>query len=1011
MIDAVQRYDGYIVQSTGDGIFPLFGAPLAHEDHPQRALYAALRMKDEMQGYSTKLRESGNSPIETRIGLNTGEVVIRSIATGQTHAEYTPIGHTTNLASRMQALAPTGSIAISEQTRKLVEGYFALKPLGPTRVKGVSEPINVYEVTGLGPLRTRLQRAAGRGLTKFVGRLREMEALSHAADLTWQGHGQIVAAVAEPGVGKSRLLYEFKVKHQSGWVLLESVSVSHGKASAFLPVIDLLWNYFKITSDDDERTRREKVNGKVLTLDRALEDALPYLHALLGLGEPNSPIAEVSPQSRKQRSLDAIKRILLRESLNQPLMVIFEDLHWVDEETQALLDLLADSIGTAKILTLVSYRPEYSHSWNSKTYYTQLRLDPLGREGADEMLSTLLGDSKDLLPLKRLIVDKTEGNPLFMEEIMLALQEDGALVRNGALKLTRPIDALKVPVTVQGVIAARIDRLPANEKELLQALAVIGMEFPLALAREVIHKSPDQLNGMLNDLQVAEFIYEQPAVGDIEYTFKHALTRDVAYNSVLVERRKAVHERIGAALESLYSNSLEDHLAELAHHYARSSNAGKAVEFCLRACRQCVGHASYNEAVAHFEAGLEKLQQLPDHERRAEIELELRIAVQDALLTVKGWASPESEQTTRRAIELSLRPGMGWEKGWHALSGLRLVELIRGDMRGARETAAQLVASAQEHGSRRHLASGLCLTAMDMVTMGEFEQAQRDVDRAMAILDSIAKSGLEAAELILMWAGFAKDFMLALSGENLWYLGYPDRALQRVQDATAAALESNSRAVLLLVHALAGFTYLVAGDNERLGGPAEAMLELATDLGDPVRIAHSQIYLGWTEVMGNDLEAGITRMRHSLARYRQYGTGLSVPYFLALIASALGKSGKPADGLREIDQSLALIETTGERMCEAEVWRLRGELLLLAQPLLDAVLAEQSFRTAIEISRKQHAKSWELRAATSLARLLAKQGKCDEARLTLTEIYNWFTEGFDTADLKDAKALLDELSD
>jgi len=388
--------------------------------------------------------------------------------------------------------------------------------------------------------------------------------------------------------------------------------------------------------------------------------------------------------------------------------------------------------------------------------------------------------------------------------------------------------------------------------------------------------------------------------------------------------------------------------------------------------------------------------------------LELRIAVQDALLTVRGWASPESEQATRRAIELSRRPGIEWEKGWYALFGLRVFEVNRGDMRGARETAAQMVASAQEHGSSPHLADALFFRAAAMEVMGEFEQAQRDLDRAMAIFESITKAGLEATELIPMWTGFAKEPMLALSGDNLWYRGYPDRALQHVQNATAAALKSGSKAVLALVHDLAAFTYLVAGDNERLRERAEAALELGTDLGDPVRIARSQMYLGWTKVMGNDFDAGITRMRYNLAKYRENGTGLQFPYYLALIASALGKSGKPADGLREIDQSLALIETTGQRMCEVEVWRLKGELLLV-QPLSNAELAEQSFRTAIEISRKQRAKSWELRATTSLARLLAKQGRCDEARVILAGIYNWFTEGFDTPDLKDAKALLDEL--
>ncbi len=352
MIEAVQRYDGYVVQSTGDGIFVLFGAPVAHEDHPQRALYAALRMQEDLKRYSARLRETGNLPLEARVGVNTGEVVVRSIATGGGHTEYTPIGHTTNLASRMQALAPTGSIAISEQTRKLVEGYFALKPLGPTKVKGVSEPVNVYEVIGLGPLRTRLQRSAGRGLTKFVGREREMAAMKAAADQAKAGHGQIVAAMAEAGTGKSRLFYEFKVKNQSGWMVLETISVSHGKASSYLPVLDLLHGYFKIAGEDDQRTRREKLTGRILALDRSMEDTLPYLFSLLGIVEGEDPLALMDGLIKKRRTLEAIKRILLRESLTQPLMVIFEDLHWIDEATQEFLNLLPTRLG----------RPRY-YSW------------------------------------------------------------------------------------------------------------------------------------------------------------------------------------------------------------------------------------------------------------------------------------------------------------------------------------------------------------------------------------------------------------------------------------------------------------------------------------------------------------------------------------------------------------------------------------------------------------------------------------------------------------------------
>jgi class 3 adenylate cyclase len=576
MIDAVRRYDGYVVQSTGDGIFALFGAPVAHEDHPQRALYAALRMQEELRRYGAKLQAEGRAPIEIRVGVNTGEVVVRAIATGAQQVEYTPIGHTTNLAARLQSIARTGSIVVSETTRRLCEGYFTLSALGATTVKGVNEPIKVYEVTGLGPLRTRLQRSVGRGLTKFVGREPEMEALKRAAERAHAGHGQIVAAMAEAGTGKSRLFFEFKAVSQSGWLVLEAFSISHGKASAYLALIDLLHGYFGIDAGDDGRRRREKVAGKIAILDRALEDTLPYLFGLLGIVEGDDPLAQTDAQVTKRRLLESIKRILLRESLKQPVMVIFEDLHWIDDQTQEFLNLLADSMATAKLLLLVSYRPGYAHHWNSKTYYTQLRLDPLRRESAGEMLTALLGDDHDLAALKRLIIEKTEGIPFFMEETVQVLLDDGALVRDGTVKLTRRLAELTIPPTVQAILAARIDRLPADAKELLQTLAVIGREFPVSVIRVVTTTSDDELDRLLADLQLGEFIYEQPAVGDTQYVFKHALTQEVAYNSVLLERRKILHERIGGALETLYASSIDEHLAELAHHYGRSANLDAA---------------------------------------------------------------------------------------------------------------------------------------------------------------------------------------------------------------------------------------------------------------------------------------------------------------------------------------------------------------------------------------------------------------------------------------------------
>jgi len=496
-------------------------------------------MQEESTRYTERLRREKGINFQLRVGINTGEVVVRSIRKDDLHTDYVPIGHSTNLASRMESLASGGAIVVSEHTHKLTEGYFEFKPLGAAQVKGVSEPINIYEVLGVGPLRTRLQVAVRRGLVRFVGRQSEMEQLKKASELAKAGHGQIVGVMGEPGVGKSRLFHEFKLLSQRGCLALETFSVSHGKAYPYLPLIELLNNYFQLTPQDDERRRREKVGGKVLMLDRSLEDTLPYLFALLGIAEPNSSLQQMDPQIRKRRTLEAIKRLLVRESLNQPLLLIFEDLHWLDAETQTFLSLLSESVATARILLLANYRLEYHHEWGSKTFYTQLRLDPLGQADAQELLSVLLGDDPALQPLKQLILEKTEGNPFFMEEIGQALVEQGVLPdprRVGTAHLpptlAKPLADLKIPATVQAVLASRIDRLPAAEKELLQTLSVIGKEFSLSLLKQVVNQTEDTLQPLLAHLQAAEFIYEQPAFPEVEYTFKHALTQEVAYNSL-----------------------------------------------------------------------------------------------------------------------------------------------------------------------------------------------------------------------------------------------------------------------------------------------------------------------------------------------------------------------------------------------------------------------------------------------------------------------------------------------
>ncbi|HEV8716457.1 MAG TPA: adenylate/guanylate cyclase domain-containing protein, partial [Candidatus Binatia bacterium] len=499
MMDAVHRYDGYVAQSLGDGIFALFGAPLAHEDHPQRALYAALRMQEEMRRYSDQLRRRGKVPLQLRVGVNTGAVVVRSIHKEDLHTDYVPVGHATNLAARMEQLANPGSILVTAYTYKLTDGYFEFRSLGETQIKGLEFPLEVYEVLGAGPLRTRLQVSARQGLSRFVGRQSEMAQLKQALGQAQAGHGQIVGVMGEPGLGKSRLFYEFKLTSQSGCLVLESFSVSHGKASPYLPLIELLKTYFHIQPHDEERSRRQKVIGRVLDLDRSLEDTLPYLFTLLGIEDPTFSLQHMDPQIRRRRTFEALKRVFLRESLNQPLILIFEDLHWIDSETQGFLDVLSESVASTRILVLVNYRPEYRHEWGQKTYYTQLRLVPLGKDEAEELLSFLLGNDSSLRPLIALILQKTDGTPFFMEEVVQTLVEEEVLSgERGHYRLTKAPTALHISPTVQGVLAARIDRLSREEKELLQHLAVLGREFPLSLMRQVIAQPEEELYRLLS---------------------------------------------------------------------------------------------------------------------------------------------------------------------------------------------------------------------------------------------------------------------------------------------------------------------------------------------------------------------------------------------------------------------------------------------------------------------------------------------------------------------------------
>jgi class 3 adenylate cyclase/tetratricopeptide (TPR) repeat protein len=628
MMEAVHRYEGTVNQVMGDGIMALFGAPLALEDHAVRACYAALRMQESVRRYAEEVHRTEGVPIHIRVGMNSGEVVVRSIS-NDLHMDYTAVGQTTHLAARMEQMAMPGSILMPADTLRLSEDYVRVKMLGPRAVKGLEVPVDVCEIVGAVTVRSRLKTAASRGLTCFVGRDDELDQLRQALERAQAGCGQVVAVIGEPGVGKSRLYWEFTHSHRThDWLIVESGSVSYGKASAYLPVIDLLKAYFQIEALDDGRKIREKVTGKVLALDRALESCLPALLWLLHVSMEDTQWQRIDPSQRRQSILDGVKRLLLRESQVQPVIVMFEDLHWIDTESQALLDSLVESLPTAQMLLLVNYRPEYHHGYGGKSYYRQLRIDPLPPATADELLTALLGSDATLEQLKRLLIERTEGNPFFLEESVRTLAETNVLAgERGTYRLAKAPQTFQIPATAQAILAARIDRLAPEDKRLLQAAAVIGKNVPFTLLQVVSEETEESLRLGLDTLRAAEFLYESRLFPDLEYTFRHALTQEVAYQTLLAARREALHAAAGRTLESLYANRLDQVYDRLAYHYSRTDNVHKAVEYLTRFAEKTAAMYAHAEAAKALEEALSHTEKLPADERdRCSVEIVVRRA-------------------------------------------------------------------------------------------------------------------------------------------------------------------------------------------------------------------------------------------------------------------------------------------------------------------------------------------------------------------------------------------------
>jgi class 3 adenylate cyclase/tetratricopeptide (TPR) repeat protein len=928
MMEAVHRYEGTVNQVMGDGIMALFGAPIAHEDHAVRACYAALRMQESVRAYAVDVQRTQGVPLHIRVGLNAGEVVVRSIAS-DLHMDYTAVGQTTHLAARMEQMAMPGSTLITPGVLGLAEGYVQVKPLGPVTIKGLNRLVEVYEVTGAGPVRTRLQAAAARGLTRFVGRESELDQLRQGLDRAGVGHGQVVAIVGEPGVGKSRLVYEFTRSHRThGWLLLESRSVSYSKTTPYLPIHDLLKAYFQIEARDDGRQIREKVIGKLLTLDRALEPTLPACLALLDVPVEDPQWQALDPPQRRQRTLEAIKRLMLRESQAQPLLLVFEDLHWIDSETQAFLDSLIESLPTARLLLLMNYRPEYQHGWGSKTYYTQLRLDPLSPAGAEELLQALLGEDASLAPLKQLLIERTEGNPFFLEESVRALFDQGVLVPQAVEAtgrsplLAKPLTEFKLPATVQAVLAARIDRLPLEEKRLLQTAAVLGTEVPFALLQAIAELPEEALRVSLPHLQAAEFLYETSLFPELEYTFKHALTHEVAYGSLLQGRRRALHARIVEAVEQLYPDHPAEQIDRLAHHAFQGEMWDKAVAYLRQAGAKAIARSAHREASIYLTLALVALQHLPERRDTLEQAIDLRFGLRTSLFHLGEFGQ--------------------------IFDHLREAEIL-----------------AEALGDQRRLAQVSDFMCANFNVLGDHERA---IQRGQRALDTAAALGISRLQ-------GATNFHLGAAHYSLGdYRRARDILLRRnVETAEGELLVDRSSELRLrsvVVRTWVVWSLAELGEFAEGIAIGEEGVRIAEAADRPDNLINAYAGVGLLYLRKGDLHQAIPMLERGFGLWQVW----HIPLLFPLIASALGAaytlSGRATDALPLLEQAVGQAASMSVMDFQSLRVAYLGEGYLVAGRMDDArALAVR----AHELSREHKERGWEAYALRLLGEIAAQR--------------------------------------
>jgi class 3 adenylate cyclase/tetratricopeptide (TPR) repeat protein len=996
MMDAAHRFEGTVNQVLGDGLMALFGAPIAHEDHALRACYAALAVQHAIRTYAEAVRRTHGMLLQLRVGLNAGEVVVRAIG-NDLHTDYSAVGQHTHLAARMEHLAAPGSILLTAAVLRLVEGLVRVTALGPLPVKGFTEPVEGFELLGASDIRRRLQAAALRGLTRFVGREPELAALTQALTQAGAGHGQVVALVGEAGVGKSRLVYECVHSHRTqGWRVLEAASVSYGKATPYFPVLDLLRRYAQVDDHDDPRTIRAKVTGHVLTLDETLQDTLPALLSLLEALPEDSPFLHLDPSERRQRTLVALQRLLLRESQVQPLLLVFEDLHWIDSETQALLDGLVERLPTAPLLLLVNYRPEYQHGWGSKTYYTQLRLDPLPPASAAAVLQELLGDDASLVSLKPLLIERTEGNPFFLEESVRTLVETSVLVgAPGAYRLVKPLDSLRVPATVQAVLAARIDRLPPEDKRLLQTAAVIGTDVPLSLLRAIADVPETALPRGLAHLQAAEFLYETRLFPAPEYTFKHALTHEVAYNSLLLERRRGLHAHLVEALEALAPERVAEPVERLAHHALRGEVWDKAVTYCRQAGARAWDRAAFREALAAFEQALQALVHLSEPGDTRGLALDLRLALGGALNPLgehgRQLALLGEAEVLARALDDRARLG-------RVLAQMANVRRITGDSDGALAAGRQAFEIAAALGDSALQAQASHVLGLVYHAIGAFDRAAVLLRRNVEATDRA--SGTPRTDLQINSQAWLAQVLSELGA-------FPE-GRRHGEEALRLAMLTGRGQTPIIAHTHLGLLYLAQGDLQHAIRVLERGLALCRASGHRNNLRSIAAGLGSAYALQGCLAEGRALLEEGIREGIRMGALRGVASQVTRLSEVCRLAGCGEEAGQHARQALDLAQQHKERANEALALHQLGVVQAHGDPP-DVAPAEAYYQQALALAEELGMRPLMAHCRLGLGQLYGQTGRWEPARAALITAIDLYRAMEMTFWLPQAEAALAEV--